>query len=607
MQYLILYLMIIAISIVIAIKLKIKTEQAIPITVIGLIILIYLTGILGNLIIGIYSTVLLFSISIIYVIYYFIKYKGKRKELAMQYITPGVIIYGCIYILFVVLNENRIFENYDEFNHWGLIIKDMYINDNFAFTREAVTAFGEYPPFTAIFEYIFLKFSSSYSEDVIIIANNILSVSIMMPIFEKANWDKSIKWIFIIIPIILGIPMIIYEKFYFNILVDGIIGLLIVYIMYQWFVGEKNESYRNISTGLGLIAITLIKSSGIWIANILVIILMGDCIRRKIGKEKIKKDVFVILVMFVTATIMLGIWNFNINKNDQSKNWSMENISLENIIQLITGNEPDGKEEFTSKYVTSIFNRATITERNLTIVTATLLIIAINIYVYMKMKDKVIKKKYRYYSIMLYVFEVLYLVYMLFVYLFLFNDEETIAFSSFERYFGTVFLAIIMFHMWIGLEQKKEINTKSILIFLCIISIFLPIQTVEEKIINGKQEKIVAMTNRKTYIKILNYKNILTQNDKVYYIDTTPGESKYSLQIMKYQMLPIKINNEGVTADIEELKDLWKEYNYTYVYIQNANDSITQNFEKELSEEIEDKTMYRIIYEDETIKLEKVE
>ena len=73
MQYLILYLMIIAISIVIAIKLKIKTEQAIPITVIGLIILIYLTGILGNLIIGIYSTVLLFSISIIYVIYYFIK------------------------------------------------------------------------------------------------------------------------------------------------------------------------------------------------------------------------------------------------------------------------------------------------------------------------------------------------------------------------------------------------------------------------------------------------------------------------------------------------------------------------------------------------------
>src|SRR5699024_7835525 len=128
-------------------------------------------------------------------------------------------------------------------------------------------------------------------------------------------------------------------------------------------------------------------------------------------------------------------------------------------------------------------------------------IISINIYVYIKMKDKSVKKKYKYYSIMLYIFEILYLVYMLFVYLFLFNDEETVAFSSFERYFGTVFLAIIMFHIWIGLEQKEEINIKCILIFLCIISIFLPIQTIDEKIINGKQEKIVVMTNRKTYVK----------------------------------------------------------------------------------------------------------
>ena len=247
MQYLIIFFIITIISIVISIKLRIKTEQAIPIAVIGLIVLVYLTGIAGNLLIGIYVILLLFILSTIYVIYYFIKNEEKRKEIFKQQITPGVLIYGCLYILFIILNKNRIFNDYDEFNHWALIIKDMYLNDNFAFKREAITAFNEYPPFTAVFEYIILKFSSSYSEDIIIIANNILAISLMMPIFKKVNWNKSIKWVSVILPIMLLIPLIIYSNFYFNILVDGLIGIFIAYILYQWFTNESNKLYRNIS------------------------------------------------------------------------------------------------------------------------------------------------------------------------------------------------------------------------------------------------------------------------------------------------------------------------------------------------------------------------
>ena len=607
MQYLTLFLAITIISIVIAIKLKIRTEQAIPITVIGLVILVYITGILGNLKVGIYLIIITVLLSLMYILYYLKRYKDQRRNFIKEYCTPGVVIYGITYIVFVLLNKNRIFENYDEFNHWGLIIKDMYINDSFAFEREAITKFSEYPPFTAIFEYILLKFSGSYSEDIIIIANNILSISIMMPIFKKANWNKSLNWIFVIIPIIICIPMIIYKNFYFNILVDGLIGIFIAYIIYQWFTNEKNKVYRNISTSFGMIAITLIKSSGIGIAIILTIILLGDCIRKKLHKEKVKKDVLTILIIFSIAIFMLGIWNFNIYRNNQSKNWNMENISLENVFQLIKGNEPNGKDGFTSKYIESIFDRTTITERNLTIITSTLLIISINIYVYKKMKDETIKKKYKYYSIMLYIFGFLYLIYMLFVYLFLFNDEETMAFSSFERYFGTIFLGLVMFHIWIGIEEQKQISTTNISIILCIILIFLPVQTIEEKIINGKREKIIAITDRKTYTKILNYKEKISMNDKIYYIDTTENTAKYSLQIMKYQMLPIKIDSESIVLDTKELKEIWEENGYTYLYIQKANDLIKEKFRQEFSKELEDRTMYRIMYEGEMIKLEKVE
>ena len=73
MQYLIMFFTITIISIVIALRLKIRTEQAIPITVIGMIIIVYLTGIIGNLEIGIILIYIILLISIIYMIYYLIK------------------------------------------------------------------------------------------------------------------------------------------------------------------------------------------------------------------------------------------------------------------------------------------------------------------------------------------------------------------------------------------------------------------------------------------------------------------------------------------------------------------------------------------------------
>ena len=78
MQYLIMFFTITIISIVIALRLKIRTEQAIPITVIGMIIIVYLTGIIGNLEIGIILIYIILLISIIYMIYYLIKNRKKH-------------------------------------------------------------------------------------------------------------------------------------------------------------------------------------------------------------------------------------------------------------------------------------------------------------------------------------------------------------------------------------------------------------------------------------------------------------------------------------------------------------------------------------------------
>ena len=92
--------------------------------------------------------------------------------------------------------------------------------------------------------------------------------------------------------------------------------------------------------------------------------------------------VIVLVTIFCISLILLGFWKFNIQKNNQNENWDMDKISFQNIIDILKGKEPEGKEGFTNSYFKSIFTRSTITERNLTIFAATLLIMAINIYVY---------------------------------------------------------------------------------------------------------------------------------------------------------------------------------------------------------------------------------
>lgn len=51
------------------------------------------------------------------------KDKNGIKEILGRILTPGLLIYTVLFIVNVIINKGRIFEDYDEFNHWAVIIK----------------------------------------------------------------------------------------------------------------------------------------------------------------------------------------------------------------------------------------------------------------------------------------------------------------------------------------------------------------------------------------------------------------------------------------------------------------------------------------------------
>ena len=261
MEYIIIITMIYIISSIIAIKLQKRIEETTPIAVVGIILVVYIFGLFNNLALG----VIFLKLSTIILLIYFIKLiiknikniKNKKgKETIKQILTPGVLIYVLLVILFIIENQNRIFEMYDTFNHWGLTVKNMCLYNDYGTTGNIIQ-FNEYPPFTGTFQYILVNLSGEYSESTIITAQCILYLSMIMPIFKNIRWDKSLAKSIIIIPMVICLPLIFYDNFYTEILIDGFIGVLLALSMYQVYKKDK------ILLTTYLIALTLTKNIGI--------------------------------------------------------------------------------------------------------------------------------------------------------------------------------------------------------------------------------------------------------------------------------------------------------------------------------------------------------
>ena len=178
MSYCIIFSILITFATMLSITFKKRIEETMPISTVGIILLIFLAGLLDNLKIGAIIVQILTIIQLIFILVTILKKdKDGIKEILGRILTPGLLIYTVLFKINIITNKGRIFEDYDEFNHWAVIIKNMFIYNTYGTNPETIVRFNEYPPFTAVFQYLFLAVQKVYSEDTVIIAQNVLYLS----------------------------------------------------------------------------------------------------------------------------------------------------------------------------------------------------------------------------------------------------------------------------------------------------------------------------------------------------------------------------------------------------------------------------------------------
>lgn len=206
------------------------------------------------------------------------------------------------------LNRGRRFSIWDEFSHWGLVVKNMYIFDYFGNHPDSTVTFRGYPPATALWQYFVAKLCGEFKEEYTYQAMGWLMGSLLLPVLKKFKWKRMISAGFSILTLAL-IPLVFNYLYPVSLLVDIILGLLLGYLLVSSFYDEKRDRFSILNAFLGIMVLCLTKASGAFLGVIyVVIVVVYDLLTHKKIKEK---EVFASWGFHVLA-LLIGKFSWSI-------------------------------------------------------------------------------------------------------------------------------------------------------------------------------------------------------------------------------------------------------------------------------------------------------
>lgn len=130
-----------------------KIDKTIILSFFIAIFIIYIFGFFDHLKAGVYAVIALSCLMWISSIILF--FRKDKKEIIHNIVTPGMIIFGILTIVMFVFERGKMLVEWDEFSHWGSVVKSMFLTNGLSVKEGSSLMFKSYPPAISIFEYFF--------------------------------------------------------------------------------------------------------------------------------------------------------------------------------------------------------------------------------------------------------------------------------------------------------------------------------------------------------------------------------------------------------------------------------------------------------------------
>lgn len=251
----------------------------VPVTCIAIALLLYFSQLVFcTFAIGLCATVVAALVGLAVLI-------AKREDLGWD-MLEGACAFGVVYLLFCLIDRGRRFWNFDEFWHWGMMVKEMLRLDKFYSVAESnLIIHKDYPPFLALFELFFCRASGGFGEGRVTCALHIFEFSLvvlpLVSLMREGDQGGKLRSLArtcltafaVAVALLFLIAMFDASRTINTILADVPVALAFAYCMFLIVTGEcYRDAFGHVQLALGLISVLLIKQVGI--AMFLVVLLM---------------------------------------------------------------------------------------------------------------------------------------------------------------------------------------------------------------------------------------------------------------------------------------------------------------------------------------------
>ena len=245
--------------------------DSLPLSVMGLILVLYLAGFLGALKAGVFLILGLALVLWILSAVRLRKEKSAKRFLKNHFGAEGVY-FIVIYIILVALNVGRLAWHHDELSHWMTCVKAMTNIDDFAANYALSDAdFASYPPAMALFQYFFQKLheifdgAALFSEWRPYAAFQLFCCTLFFPAVKRLKFHKL--WKPVLLVALLLIPLALYPDFFAAVLIDPVLGVMAgAAFMVLFFCEDIPLAEKTVHISMLCALLVLMKDAGIFFA-----------------------------------------------------------------------------------------------------------------------------------------------------------------------------------------------------------------------------------------------------------------------------------------------------------------------------------------------------
>lgn len=257
------FLVVLPIAGAIAVAYNKRIEEGIPVAMFIATFLAYSCGILDILA---YSTILVGGLAIISCIFtvYFVSKKQSFKDM----LTFGGVSYLILGIYYGLVCKGRMLAEQDDLMAYGKYVSDFYhVGKIYRY---------DYIPGMMMWEYLSEKFWRVFSESVLFWAVAMICVAMLLAIFSSREKKNIWHYIFVVLFIVLLPLMTLKRDVYFVLQSDFVMGVTVAYILCMYHKArEYGDRYYYVAVCLALGFLTITKSTGMFLAGITVLMLVG--------------------------------------------------------------------------------------------------------------------------------------------------------------------------------------------------------------------------------------------------------------------------------------------------------------------------------------------